>query len=252
MTQLRAYRSLAKVYDQMMSQVSYDQWVDYVEELWGHFGVPVNRILDLACGTGTATLILSERGYQMAGVDQSEEMLAVAEQKAASQGQDVYWCRQDMRALDLGETFDCITCFHDSMNYLLLPQDIRRTFQAVRSHLRQDGLFIFDVNTIEALQNMGDSTLFMEEEDFSLVWKNAYQQEHHIWEIDLTLFLKQPGGLYSRTKEIHRERGYAREELATLLGECGFRILASFHALTMAEPTSGSNRLYFVAQRAGD
>lgn len=246
---MRAYRDLAKVYDQMMSEVDYQQWVDYLEEIWHHFDARVERVLDLACGTGTVALLLTDRGYQVVGVDQSAEMLAVADTKSQDARDDIYWCQQDMRELDLGESFDCVTCLHDSMNYLLIADDLRKTFVGVAEHLRSGGLFVFDVNTIGALEAVGDNTLFIEEDGSSVVWKNSYHSEHRIWEVDLTLFLRQPDGYYAKSKEIHRERGYPQEELANLLTACGFDLLAVYHALTMFPPTANSSRLYFVAQR---
>ncbi len=246
---MRAYRDLARVYDQLMSEVDYQQWVDYLEEIWHHHGVKVDRVLDLACGTGTVSLLLADRGYQVIGVDQSAEMLAVAERKAQAAGHDIYWCQGDMRELDLNEEFDCAICLHDSLNYMLIADDLKKVFTGLAEHLRPGGFFIFDVNTIGALEAVGDNTLFMEDDSSSIVWKNVYHPEHQIWEVDLTLFIKQPDGLYSRSKEIHRERGYHEQELANLLTACGYRLQAVYHALTLFPPTTNTSRLYFVAQR---
>ncbi|MGE5654178.1 MAG: class I SAM-dependent DNA methyltransferase [Bacillota bacterium] len=247
---MRAYRDLALVYDQLMSEIDYQQWVDYLEEIWHHHNARVERILDLACGTGTVSLLLTDRGYQVVGVDQSAEMLAVAEKKAEEAGYDIYWCQGDMRELDLDETFDAVICLHDSLNYMLIADDLHKVFAGVAQHLRPGGFFVFDVNTIAALEAVGDNTLFMEEENSSIVWKNSYHADHRIWEVDLTLFLKQPNGLFSRSKEIHRERGYQEQELANLLTTCGFDVVAVYHALTMFPPTANTSRLYLVARRS--
>lgn len=249
MSLVQAYRDLALVYDQMMSEVDYQQWVDYLEEIWHHHRTTVERVLDLACGTGTVSLLLTERGYQVVGVDQSAEMLAMAEQKAQDAGQDIYWCQGDMRELDLDETFDCVVCLHDSLNYMLIADDLRKVFAGIAQHLRPGGLLIFDVNTIAALEAIGENTLFMETESSSIIWRNSYHPEHRIWEVDLTLFIKQPNGLYSRSKEIHRERGYHEQELVNLLTTCDFDLLAVYHALTMFPPTANTSRLYLVARR---
>ncbi len=246
---MRAYRDLALVYDQLMSEVDYQQWADYLEEIWHHHGARVERVLDLACGTGTVSLLLADRGYHVVGVDQSAEMLAVAESKAEAAGHDIYWCEGDMRELDLDESFDSVICLHDSLNYMLIADDLGKVFTGVAQHLRPGGLFVFDVNTIAALEAVGDNTLFMEEESSSIVWKNSYNPDHRIWEVDLTLFLKQPSGMYMRSKEIHRERGYHEQELANLLTTCGFDLKAVYHALTMFPPTANTSRLYFVARR---
>ena len=139
------------------------------------------QVLDLACGTGSLTCRLAERGYEMIGVDQSEEMLAVAAEKGrAVQGEKPIFLHQSMQELDLYGTIDACVCCLDSVNYVTRPADLRRAFQRVHLFLMPGGVFLFDVNTPEKLRNL-DGQMFMDEtDDTYCVWRAEYSARRRI------------------------------------------------------------------------
>ena len=124
---MSAYEALAGVYDALTEDVGYERRADYLEKLFRRGRVPVRTVLDLACGTGEMTAILTERGYELIAVDGSPDMLARAREKAADlAGEPPVFLNQDMTELDLYGTVDAAVCCLDSLNYLLHPKDVQK------------------------------------------------------------------------------------------------------------------------------
>ncbi len=146
---------MAKVYDgfaHFYAKGPYTAFSRRVAELLppilGRFGVKPKTVLDLACGEGTFAVLMAEQGLRVTGVDASPRMLHFARQRARDAGVEVTFLEQDIRSLDLADTFDLVTCWYDSLNYLLDYDDLVRVFSHVRSALNPQGLFVFDMNTI--------------------------------------------------------------------------------------------------------
>ena len=132
-----------------------------------------NLVLDLGCGTGTITELLYEKGYDMIGVDSSEEMLQIALDKKFETGSDILYLCQDMRELDLYSTVGTVVSVCDSLNYLLMDEDVLQTFHLVNNYLFPGGIFIFDFNTIYKYEEViGDTTIAENREDCSFIWEN--------------------------------------------------------------------------------
>jgi SAM-dependent methyltransferase len=243
------FRDVAEIYDSLMSVVPYRQWVDYVEQLWLRFQMRPRRVLDLACGTGNATLELARRGYEVTGVDSSAEMLRVARRKAPQ----LAFHEQDARHLALVERFDACVCLFDSLNYILEPEGLTAALAAVRRHLEPDGSFIFDLNAIRALeQGMFDQEGHGRDETIAYVWRSHYFPDRRLCRIDMRFFVQEPAGRRSPAStreftETHWQRGYTIAEVTGSLMEAGFHPLAVFDAFTFRPPTPRSDRLYFVA-----
>lgn len=145
-----AYTSLAAVYDRLMGDVDYAAWADSIEARFQKFAPGrVHSLLDLACGTGSVTVEMARRGYDMIGIDLSEDMLAAARAKCDGErfAHKVLLIRQDMAEFELYGTVDAIVCCLDSLNYLPSVSALRRTFEHAHNYLEPDGLFLFDMNT---------------------------------------------------------------------------------------------------------
>jgi len=219
------YREFARVYDDAMSGIPYERWIDYVERLVNRHGIAVTRVLDLACGTGNTTLPWVERGYSTTGVDGSPHMLGVAEEKARSRGLHLPLYCQDMRELDLKSSFDLITCLYDSMNYVLSPEDLGQVFRRVAAHLCPGGLFVFDMNSQNKLASISDKTIHIEGVGWDLIWEEGYRDELGCWEVELTGFIEvgDSPGLFRKFHEVHHERGYSIATTVQLLEGSGSR-----------------------------
>lgn len=211
-----------------------------------------NLVLDLGCGTGTITELLYEKGYDMIGVDSSEEMLQIALDKKFETQSDILYLCQDMRELDLYSTVGTVVSVCDSLNYLLMDEDVLQTFHLVNNYLFPGGIFIFDFNTIYKYEEViGDTTIAENREDCSFIWENFYSCEDHINEYDVTVFERQEDDLYRRFTETHYQRGYTLEEMKTFLEKAGLIFVTALDEKTHEAPTETSERIYVIAREHG-
>lgn len=245
------YSHFARLYDQIMHDVGYDLWVDYIEQLLARFGAKPRTVLDLACGTGNTTLPFAQRGYQVTGVDRSPEMLAIARGKAEGAGLSIPFIQADMRHFAVASPVDLVTCLYDSINYVLDLEELTEVCRRAADALNPGGLFIFDVNSAYRLSHIPDTTMFVEDDGFSLVWENQFHREERIWQINLTGFVRSNGDLYRQFKEVHKERAYTAEEVTMAIARAGLRFLAAYTAYGFEPPDDETARIYFVAAKAG-
>ena len=249
---MEAYGRFAGVYDIFMDNVNYDEWTDYIIEALVQDGIKDGLVLELGCGTGTVTEMLAGAGYDMIGIDNSEEMLAEAMEKRAESGHDILYLLQDMQDFELYGTVRAVVSVCDSMNYVTEPEDLEYVFALVNNYLDPGGLFIFDMNTVYKYQEMiGDSTIAENREEGSFIWENTYDEESGINEYALTLFLPDTDGRYEKVEEVHYQRAYPLEQIKTLLQSSGLKLLAVYDAYTRDAPRADSGRLTFIAKEYG-
>lgn len=283
---MEAYQDFAYVYDEFMDNTPYEQWCAYICESIRKYGVsePVreaaedcteegadredadpegdscctesqlleaekNLVVDLGCGTGTLTQLLYEAGYDMIGVDNSEEMLSVAMRKREEQGSEILYLLQDMRELELYSTVGTVISVCDSINYILEEDELLTVFQNVNNYLYPGGLFIFDFNTVyKYAEVIGDTTIAENREDCSFIWENYYHEEEEINEYDLTIFVEEEDGRFRRFNENHYQRGYRAETICGLLQQAGLELVEMLDGDTREPITEESERIYVVAR----
>lgn len=265
---MEAYTDFAMVYDTFMDETPYEQWCEFLMELFRKYGAQKddtrqenravmdnlrqerNTVLDLGCGTGTLTELLARRGYDMIGVDLSEEMLRIAVDKRERSGLDILYLCQDMRELELYGTVGAVVSVCDSVNYLLEEDDVVQTFRLVNNYLYPEGLFIFDFNTIyKYAEIIGDTTIAENREECSFIWENTYYEEERINEYDLTIFVREEGDRYRRFQETHLQRGYSLKEMRGMVEAAGLLFVDAIDADTHREVTQESERIYIVARK---
>lgn len=247
-----AYTSFAAVYDMFMDNIPYEEWCEYVTSLLEEDGIRDGIVLDLGCGTGNLTELLAKRGYDMIGVDLSEDMLQIAMEKRAESGQNILYLLQDMREFELYGTVQAVVSICDSMNYILEYEDLVTVFKLVNNYLDPGGLFIFDLNTEYKYRTLlGSSTIAEAREEGSFIWENDYDEEERINEYDLTLFIQEEGDLYRKYQETHFQRAYSLEEIKQALREAGLEFVAVYDAFTKHAPKEDSERVYFLARESG-
>lgn len=248
---MEAYTSFAQVYDLFMDNIPYEEWASYVKELLAEQGVEQGLVLDLGCGTGSLTELLAEAGYDMIGVDCSEDMLEMALEKRERSGQDILYLLQDMREFELYGTVRAVVSICDSMNYLLEYEDLVQVMRLANNYLDPGGVFIFDLNTeYKYRELMGDSTFAEAREESSFIWENFYDQEERVNEYALTLFIKE-GELYRRFEETHYQKCYSLEEIGQAAQEAGMEFVAAYDAFTHDAPKDESERIYVVLKERG-
>ena len=247
------YGDFASVYDELMDDVPYDDWFDYIhKELIDH-GIEDGLVLDLGCGSGIMTERLARAGYDMTGVDLSEDMLSEAIKKRDKSGLDILYLCQDMRSFELYGTMRAIICICDCVNYILDADELTEMFKLVNNYLDPDGVFIFDVNTTHKYRDeIGDCTIAENREDCSFIWDNTYDEETGINEYALTLFIKdKESGLFRRSEEVHYQRGYELSEIKKMLSKAGLVFERAFDTDTRQEPDENTERFTVIAREHG-
>ena len=185
---MEAYTSFAYVYDTFMDNVPYGEWARHIREKLCEHGVTDGIVLDLGCGTGTMTERLAGYGYDMIGVDNSEEMLELAMEKKTESGYDILYLLQDMRGFELYGTVRAVVSVCDSVNYITEPDELEEVFRLVNNYLDPKGIFLFDFNTVHKYRDViGDSTIAEDRGVCSFIWDNRYYEKEQINEYDLTL-----------------------------------------------------------------
>ena len=196
---MTAYGPLAAVYDRLTGDVGYERRADYIQRLFGKSRIPVHTVLDLACGTGTMTAILTERGYELIAVDASPDMLAQAREKAAEvPGEPPVFLNQDMPKLDLYGTVDAAICCLDSLNYLTSPKDVQRTFQRLHLFIAPGGLLVFDVSSAAKLRALDGQVFLDETEDVYCVWRAEFEKRSQTCGYWMDIFTRRPDGAWDR------------------------------------------------------
>ena len=265
---MEAYTDFAMVYDTFMDETPYEQWCEFLMELFRKYGAQKddtrqensavmdnlrqerNTVLDLGCGTGTLTELLARHGYDMIGIDLSEEMLRIAVDKREKSGLDILYLCQDMRELELYGTVGAVVSVCDSVNYLLEEDDVVQTFRLVNNYLYPEGLFIFDFNTIyKYAEVIGDATIAEDREECSFIWENTYYEEERINEYDLSIFVREEGDRYRKFQETHLQRGYSLKEMRGMVEAAGLLFVDAIDADTHGEPGQESERIYIVARK---
>ncbi|MBE7009818.1 MAG: class I SAM-dependent methyltransferase [Ruminococcaceae bacterium] len=246
---MASYEFLAHSYDDLMRDADYARRADFVEKLFLRTAKrPVRTVLDLACGTGTMTCLLTERGYELIAVDGSEDMLMEAREKAQGlAGVEPLFLHQPMPRLDLNDTVDAAICCLDSLNYLTSPRDVRRTLERLRLFVSPGGALVFDVHARAKLEAMDEQVYLDEGDDVYCVWRTEFRRELLDYCVDL--FTRRADGAWERETEYHRQRYYSAEDLTRWLAEAGFGNIRTWGDCRMRRPNDSDGRIYFSAIR---
>lgn len=247
---MSAYEALAGAYDVLTLDVQYERRADYLEKLFKRSQIPVHTVLDLACGTGEMTAILTERGYEMIAVDGSPDMLAQAREKAVGlKGEPPVFLNQEMAALDLYGTVDAAICCLDSLNYLTSGKEVQKVFQRLHLFISPGGLLIFDVNSVEKMAALDGQVFLDETEDVYCVWRTEYEKRSKVCRYWVDLFIRRPDGSWDRKGEEHIQKAYSAEDLRAWLMEAGFSRIRTYGDCRMAVPRPNEQRIFFSAVR---
>lgn len=238
----------ASVYDTFTADVDYSAQADFVLTVMHNAGLDGRTVLDLACGTGSLTEELAERGCEVVGVDISEEMLAEAREKCVRFGENVLLLCQDMCELDLFGTVDCAVCALDSLNHLDGIESVRKAMERVFLFLEPGGVFVFDVNTVYKHREVLSNNTFVRETARSfLVWQNELRKDGVTVDMYIDVFGLRPDGTYSRASDDITETAYERDVLETLLGSIGFESVTVYGEDGEKTVRADEQRLRFTA-----
>jgi len=245
------YRRYAEAYVKAGQSRFSLELVPWVMGVFERFGAAPVSLLDVACGSGEFALAMAQRGLRVTGVDQSPEMLAIARRAAEQQKVAVEFLQQDMRALAVSAPADAATCLYDSLNYLITDADLRQTLAAVAAALRPEGLFLFDMNTIQGLATLwGNRVWVIQDNDEAFeADRSEFDYDTGIATLTVNAFLRRERDSYERAREIHRERGYPVPLIDAELVAAGFEILGRWGSPEFTPVTPQTDRVYYAARR---
>ncbi|MFP5501606.1 MAG: class I SAM-dependent methyltransferase [Candidatus Sericytochromatia bacterium] len=243
------YEILAQIYDRTGQARFSLKMVGYLLEMLALRRLKPRRVLDLACGTGAAAVAMAKRRFEVTGVDGSEAMLLRARERAARWGVNVDWRQANLPELELAGPYDLATCFYDSLNHLTDPQDLLKTFFAVRRALAPGGHFFFDMNTDYALRQVWgaaeDSHL---EPDYARFWRSRFDPETGLATLEATYFVQEEGDRFRRLDVTHHARGYDPEQVEEALTAAGFELVEAYECLSFMPATPETYRVAYLAR----
>ncbi|MBR5513636.1 MAG: class I SAM-dependent methyltransferase [Ruminococcus sp.] len=244
------YSVFARYYDSLTANIDYKKRACYFHDIISRFKTTEGSILlDLACGTGSISEEMAKIGYDVIGVDYSDEMLGIALDKKFDSGLNIQYLCQDMRRLDLYGSMDITVCALDSINHLNSISDVKKVFKNVALFSKPDGLFIFDINTLYKHRNiLANNTFTYETDRVFCVWENTLVPETDEVKMNLEFFELEENGFYSRSSDSFSEKAYSEESIEALLEECGFELLAKFGDDTFSPPACNSQRIVYAAR----
>ena len=245
---MNAYHNLAASYDRLTNDVDYRGIVAFYDAILQKENVRPRSAIDLACGTGSVALLLAQQHDRVIGVDMSEEMLTVAQQRAYEQEKRPLFICQMLQQLRLPVAVDLAVCALDGLDYILNPADCKEAIARVYRALNPGGIFIFDVNTPEKLRAMDGQMFLDEDDDVYCVWRGEFDEASNICSYGMDLFQRQ-GNAWYRSFEEHREYAYTVEQLTEYLKSAGFTHIRVYADGKLEAPKAGEQRIYFSARK---
>ena len=244
---MNIYNKFAYLYDDLMVDFDYENWFNYIENIFEKYNKNPKKVLEMACGTGNLSYYLGKKGYKLTCFDLSEDMLSKAYEKLR-RFKNVKLLNQDMVNFNFNENFDAVISICDSINYIIDEEDLIKTFNNVWNHLEEGGIFIFDINSYYKLKYIiGHNTFVEDRENIFYTWENYFDEDTDICDFYLTFFVSEDGENFLRFNEEHREKAYKTEEIVHMLKEAGFSKIDYYSAFTFDRPDEKTERINFVA-----
>lgn len=250
------YTGFASVYDMFMENIPYDTVAAYLCRRLEQYGITSGLLLELGCGTGEMTMRMAAAGYDMIGVDASEDMLAEAREKQTldARAASILYLLQDMREFELYGTVAAVYAVTDSMNYITEQADFVQVLRLVNNYLDPGGIFIFDMKTRYFFEEiLAERTFAEQREDAALIWENTFDEARAVNEYAVTIYKREEeSGRYRREEEFHYQRAYCLAEIRRMLAEAGMQFVQAFAAYTEEPPReSECERIFIVARERG-
>lgn len=238
-----SFGPVAPYYDELMKTVPYRMWVGYYFLLLSWQDAHPKTVLDIACGTGTMTQMLSREGLQMSGVDISAPMIEIARRKAAKARRKIDFHIADASEMDLGRKFDAALSFYDSLNNITQEDRLLMAFKRTAAHLEPGGSFIFDLNTEYAFaMSLFDQENLRANAKLRYQWKGDWDPETRLIHVHMKFWYQG-----EEFEELHVQRAYSEEEIRSMLESAGFVNIHAFNSYSLNKPRGKTDRVHYVA-----
>lgn len=242
-----SYERFAHVYDELQTDIPYNLYVDWVVQHAPSSQYP--KLLDIGCGTGVLSLLFAQSGYQVSGIDLSEEMLSIAAERFAGAGYDAPLYCMSMVELDGFEEMDIVTITIDSLNYVVEEQSVYTTLERIYTALRDGGQLFFDVHSLFKMNEIFlDGPFTYDDSDISYIWHTEPADFEHSVIHQMTFYVREKSSeLYERFDEEHVQRTFTIEQYMTWLRAIGFSYVEITADFTDEAPDDESERIFIRA-----
>ncbi len=246
-----SYGIFSSVYDILTDNVEYEKIANKICSLLSQNGVNGGLLLDLGCGTGTLSFLLEEKGFEVIGVDPSEDMLSVANEKKYDLGSSAMFLCQSGEELDLYGTIDCAVCSLDTVNHIESLEKIESAFKRISLFMNLGGVLVFDINTpYKHKEILGDNTFVYDMDEVYCVWQNSFDKENSATQIDLDFFIKNEDNEdFARFSESFNEYSYEVGDILKIVENCGFEVLSTCDDYGESPATEKTERVTITAKK---
>ncbi len=236
-----AYTNLAEWFEYLNDDCDYENWSQYLIMKLKRY--PLQTGLDVGCGAGWFTRAFQRQGYSMTGMDASAEMLDVAGRKAMHSGVKSEYVLGDITARKLQKKYDFVTAINDCVNYIPKTK-LLRAFKNIASGLKKGGVFLFDISSVGKFNRKIANTVSVDDRE-EVTYLAFNRLDGDVATLEVSLFVKDQDGRYTRLDETHTQYAYTQEEIQNILLESGFSVAEVEGHL--GEEISVSDRICFLA-----
>jgi len=240
------YDRFAWVYNRHWGQGFTEQVFPVLENLVLRQLTPGAKILDLCCGTGQLARVLSASGYQVTGLDKSEEMLRFARDNAPT----TEFILSDARYFELPDIFQAVLSTFDSLNHIMSLRELETVFGNVHHALRPGGLFLFDLNMEGGYLACWHDSFGVVEDNLVCVVRTSYHPEERTAQFDATVFHLQDG--WQRSDVTLRQKCHSPAEVQSALEKAGFKETQAYafdEQKGLGELTKEAERAFFLCRK---
>lgn len=243
---MRSYERFAHVYDELMTDIPYDEYVEWVMQF-----APIDThkcLLDIGCGTGVLAAMFARAGYDVAGVDLSEDMLAVAHERFDAMGLSIPLYAMPMEELEGFHNIDVVVIPIDSLNYVRDTAAVEQTLARIYDALRDGGQLLFDVHsTFKTDDIFLDGPFTYDDGDITYVWHTEPTDEPHAVASQITFFVRTASNTFERFDEEHYQRTYDVSQYVAWLQQIGYRDIVVTADWSNEAPDDDSERIFIRA-----
>lgn len=245
---MNSYERFAHVYDELMTDIPYDEYVEWVMQCAPSDTHPT--LLDIGCGTGVLAAMFAQVGYAVSGVDLSEDMLSVAQERFEALDVSIPLYAMSMDELDGFADFDVAVIPIDSLNYVREEAAVVETLSRIYAALRDGGQLFFDVHSVYKMDTIFlESPFTYDDGEITYMWHTEPGDEAHAIASQITFFVHQQHGLYERFDEEHYQRSYEPQQYVAWLQQIGFSDIQVTADWSFEAPTDDSERIFIRATK---
>ncbi len=214
---MQPYYYLSTFYDILQEEIDYRSWYRAFRQKIDELGYAAERVLEVGAGTGNMTELLIEDKIKVTALEPCEAMLSALVDKLYNRRRQLKYFCGELKDFQTAQKYDAIVGFLDVLNYIE-DSALEDFFNCVAARLKVGGFAYFDWSTEYKLEAIiGDHTFAESLADFAYIWENQYDAERRLLDFDITVFLEESNGQYSKQVERHRQFAHRVADLRAAL-----------------------------------